>query len=119
MQSMTMRTFDRHGTHREPFGGIMIWMACFGKGNQSLIIVDGLLSVLGFCLLIYLLLLSHIVLMFQGFHVPLMLLLPLQFILLSLVLQSFHLPLMLLLLLQFIPLSYFEIVFSVLTGFYL
>jgi hypothetical protein len=67
----------------------MIWTTSFGKGSQSPIVVDGLLSALCFCLLIHLLLLSHIVLMFQGFHVPLMLLLPLQFILLSLVLQSF------------------------------
>jgi hypothetical protein len=83
----------------------MIWTTSFGKGSQSPIVVDGLLSALRFCLLIHLLLLSGIVLLFQGFHVPLMLLLPLQFILLSLVLQSFHVPLMLLLSLQFILLS--------------
>jgi len=52
-------------------------------------------------LLIHLLLLSHIVSMFQGFHV-LDAAAAIAFILLSLVLQSFHFPLMLLLLLQFI-----------------
>src|SRR6266436_137770 len=105
MQSMTMRTFNGHGTQREPLGGVMIWTTCFRNGGQSLIVVDGHLNALHFCLLIHLLLLSGIVLLFQGFHLPFTLLLLLQFILLSLVLQSFHLPLMLLLLLQFLLVS--------------
>src|SRR6266436_2738618 len=97
MQSMTMRTFDGHGTQREPLGGIMIWMTCFWNGGQSLIVVDGHLNALHFCLLIHLLLLSGIVLLLQSFHLPLMLLLSLQFLLVSLMLHGFHLPLMLLL----------------------
>jgi hypothetical protein len=64
--------------------GFLIWTTSFRHGSQSLIILDSLLNVLYFSLLICLLLLSHIILMLQGFpimiHLPLMLLLLFQFI---------------------------------------
>jgi hypothetical protein len=95
MQSMTVRTFNIHGTQRMAVWRFLIWTATLWNVPQVLIVIHDLKELFHLSLLLSLLLLSDIILMLQLIliiiNLPLLLLLLLQFSQMSLMLQSLHL----------------------------